>query len=66
MTLPFERTNAVNNAREFLWRLLDPKETPRVPRRIRQMARSVLKHFPRNFDVKAVNKCKRCREIFGE
>lgn len=46
MTLPSERANAVKRARQFLYDLLDPKKTPRVPRAIRMQARSVLKHYP--------------------
>jgi hypothetical protein len=51
MTLPIERTYAISNAREFLRSLLDPKQTPRVPKKIRSIARSVLKHYPSNFDM---------------
>lgn len=46
MTLPDERTRAVIAGREFLLSLLDPKETPRVPRAVRQQALRVLRHFP--------------------
>jgi hypothetical protein len=50
VTLPFERDNAVTNTREFLRRLLDPKATPKVPKYIRMMARSLLKHYPTRLD----------------
>jgi hypothetical protein len=46
MTLPNERYRAIKNAREFLVSLLNPKETPRVPKEIRKRAYYVLKHYP--------------------
>ena len=46
MTLPYERMRALRSAEQLLCDLLDPKVTPRVPRSIRQRARSVLRHFP--------------------
>jgi len=51
MTLPDERTRAVFWARAFLLSLLDPKQTPKVPREIRLRARAVLKHYPRDLDL---------------
>lgn len=54
MTLPDERYRAVQNARNFLMDLLNPKKTPKVPRNIRLMARSVLKHFPSEFEMALV------------
>lgn len=51
MTLPYERTNAVNYTREFLYDLLDTKKTPRIPKEIRQRAGSLLKHYPTEFDM---------------
>ena len=55
MTLPIERTNSIEWAREFLYALLDPKKTPRVPRAIRRRARAVLKHFPHRYDMDRVS-----------
>jgi hypothetical protein len=46
MTMPDERFRAVKYAREFLYDLLDPKKTPKVPREIRDRARRVLRHYP--------------------
>lgn len=46
MTMPDERLRAVNYAREFMYALLDPKKTPRVPKDIRGWARRVLRHYP--------------------
>jgi hypothetical protein len=54
MTLPVERTRAVNNTREFLFELLDPKRTPRVPLVIRQEANHLLRHFPTQYDMDTI------------
>jgi hypothetical protein len=54
MTMPFERTWAVNNTREFLRDLLDPKKTPRVPKNIRLEAYRLLKHYPTKYHMECV------------
>jgi len=64
MTLPNERTNAVENAREFLRSLLDPKLTPRVPKDIRRQAYWVLRHFPGPVDMERA--VKKVPEVFGK
>lgn len=46
MSLPQEEWRAIANVRRFLYDLLDPKKTPRVPTAIRQEARRVCKHYP--------------------
>ena len=46
MTMPSERKRAVNNTRQFLADLMDPKKTPRVPSAIREEAYHCLKHYP--------------------
>ena len=51
MTLPIERTNAVLNVERFLMDLQNPKKTPRIPSEIRKQASSLLKHYPRKFDM---------------
>jgi hypothetical protein len=51
MTIPTERTRAVQLARNFLRQLLDRKETPRVPAAVREAAHRVLRHFPSDFDL---------------
>jgi hypothetical protein len=52
MTLPDERYRAVKMAEQLLKDLCDPKKTPRVPREIRQRARSALRHYPTEYDMK--------------
>jgi hypothetical protein len=51
MTLPSERTRAVQNTRDFLLDLLDPKKTPRIPREIRRRASALLRHYPSRLDM---------------
>ena len=51
MTLPCERTNAVMNVERFLMDLSNPRKTPRIPSEVRKQARSLLKHYPRKFDM---------------
>ena len=46
MTIPSERYRSLENTEEFLYNLLDPKKTPRVPKEVRDTARSLLKHYP--------------------
>jgi hypothetical protein len=51
MTLPDERYRAIRQAAEFLLALTDPRSTPRVPRTIRQHARSLLRHYPTEYHL---------------
>jgi hypothetical protein len=46
MTLPEQELAALKRARRFLFDLLDPKVTPRVPRAVRDRASRCLRHFP--------------------
>jgi hypothetical protein len=58
MTIPIERTRAVLSTRDFMFALLDPKQTPRVPRAVRQYASRCLRHYPGVFDLKlAADRC---------
>ena len=56
MTLPSEMFQAIRNARHFMLALMDPKETPKVPREIRKRARDRLKHFPSEYDIAELEK----------
>lgn len=60
----FERHNAVNRAREFLYELMDPKKTPRIPKYIRNEARACLKHYPSEYDMERA--AEQAPEIFGD
>jgi hypothetical protein len=55
MTVPRERTNAVMFTENFLLRLIDPKQTPRVPRAIRQEAHRLLRHYPSRFEMEVIS-----------
>jgi hypothetical protein len=46
MSLPHEEARALVAVRQFLYDLLDPKKTPRVPKAIRTRAYRVSKHYP--------------------
>jgi hypothetical protein len=41
-----QQTSAVVATRDFLLRLIDTKETPRIPREVRREARALLRHYP--------------------
>ena len=62
MTIPVERTRAVDGTRDFLRSLLDPKQTPRVPGKVRQEARACLRHYPGAFDI--FRTAKACPELW--
>jgi len=64
MTMPNERRWAVNNTRQFLVDLMDPKKTPRVPKEIRKEAYRCIKHYPGKYhmDKAAIE----APEVFGE
>ena len=46
MSTPEEQDRAISKVRRFLYDLMDPQVTPRVPKYIRQRARQVSKHYP--------------------
>jgi hypothetical protein len=49
MTLPDERYRAVVQTQKFLLEILS---TPRVPKAIKDRARSCLRHYPNDWDMK--------------
>lgn len=58
MTMPDERYRAVLWAEKFLLKLSDSKQTPRIPKALRQEAWSILRHYPSVFDLQqAANAC---------
>ena len=56
MTIPYERTRAVIETYELLMRLQDPRETPRVPRWLREEARKLLRHYPTYATIQLAHK----------
>ena len=61
MTLPCERYNAIKRTEEFLKDLMDPKKTPRVPKRIRREAYYCLRHYPGGYNLDLL--ATKCPEI---
>ena len=51
MTLPDERYRAIVQTQKFLLDLCNTQHTPRVPKLIRDRARSMLRHYPTTFDM---------------
>lgn len=51
MTIPLERKNAVMHTETFLYDLLDPKKTPKVPKSVRAHASHLLRHYPTKSDM---------------
>jgi hypothetical protein len=49
MTLPDERYRAVVQTQKFLLEILN---TPRIPKAIKDQARSCLRHYPGDWDMK--------------
>ncbi len=56
MTIPEEMFNAIRSARHFMLALMDPKQTPKVPKDVRKRARDRLKHFPSEHEVMELEK----------
>jgi hypothetical protein len=52
MTLPDERYRAVVQTRRFLFDLCNPQHTPRVPQLVRETARSMLRHYPSEIEMR--------------
>ncbi len=46
-----EEIYALQRCKEFIYSLLDPKQTPKVPKEIREKARIVVKHYPLVLDM---------------
>ena len=64
MTMPNERRWAVNNTRQFLLDLMDPKKTPLLPSSVRKEASRCLRHYPGEYYMEEAQKM--APSIFGE
>ena len=65
MTLPDERYRAVMWAERFLRDLAtDTVNYPRVPKRVRKEAHSILRHYPAEYDMKRASQ--KAPEVFQE
>jgi hypothetical protein len=63
MTLPDERYRSVKWAASFLSRLAGG-DIPRVPKAVRDEARSILRHYPGQWDLKRLEAA--CPEVVQE
>jgi hypothetical protein len=63
MTLPDERYRAIKMAEQFLTRLAGG-EYLRVPRAVREEARSILRHYPGSYDLTRL--AVKCPEVIQE
>jgi len=54
MTLPDERFRALKQSKKLLEELCDPGRTPRVPSLVRDRARSVLRHYPNDYELERI------------
>jgi hypothetical protein len=63
VTIPYERTRALVETKAFLLALQDPKQTPRVPGKIRYWAETLLRHYPGLSHIEAAHK--ELPEVFG-
>ena len=58
MSLPEEKIRAIEEARRFLFELMCPSITKRVPSAIRKRAASLLKHYPYSGDTEVIRRPK--------
>ena len=63
MTMPIERYWSISNTREFLYALLDPKKTPKVPKYVRKHAAACLRHYPTGLDMEMART--KAPKVFG-
>jgi len=57
MTLPDERYRSIQRAGDLLLRIAaHPKLTPGVPKRIREEAAAVLRHYPGQYDLQQLER----------
>jgi hypothetical protein len=57
MTLPDERYRSIQRAGDLLLRIAaHPKLTPGVPKRIREEAAAVLRHYPGEYDLQQLER----------
>jgi len=54
MTLPNERYRAMRCGYQFLMELCNSAATPKVPKAVRERARSILKHYPGQYHFEMI------------
>lgn len=63
MTEPHERTRALLKTKYFLEQLTSARDTPRVPKHIRETALQLLSNYPGFDDIEAAHKV--LPEVYG-
>lgn len=56
MTIPYERTRAIVETKKFLEKLAAPTPTPLDPAALQRIAASLLRHYPRLFEIELAHK----------
>jgi hypothetical protein len=64
MTLPDERYRAIKQSKRLLEELCDPGKTPRVPSLVRDRARTLLRHFPSEYELD--NIAEKCPDLLDK
>ena len=64
MTIPSERSRAIVETQKFLYDLINPMNTPRIPRSIRERASRLLRHYPNSWEVERA--ARKCPDILGK
>ena len=64
MTLPDERYRALKQGKKLLEELCDPGKTPRVPSLVRDRARTLLRHFPSEYELD--NIAEKCPDLLDK
>ncbi len=49
---PEDQMRSLVGVRDFLRRLTDTKETPRIPREVRREARAIMRHYPPEHELR--------------
>ena len=58
---PEDQTRSLIGVRDFLRRLTDTKETPRIPREVRREARAIMRHYPPEHELRPL-----LNKLFGK
>jgi hypothetical protein len=64
MTMPDERYRAIKQSKRLLEELCDPGKTPRVPSLVRDRARTLLRHFPSEYELD--NIAEKCPDLLDK
>jgi len=54
LSSPSQKVGSIIAARDFLRRLTNPKEEPRIPREVRREAQALFRHFPPPAELKPI------------